>query len=303
MKNYPLLRFRCNPFPGYISSGKVVYGVEDKHPERIFSTFVAMFIQEGTLYFTEGDVAYTLKTGDWFIQTPGIRHYGHQAGGVKTVFHFVHFLPQGEWRIETIALNQEQVSSRIKQLDSGEGVRLPHFEIELPMRGVFPRSDWQGLFDKLQQEQAQGIGAIGKQAYFLELLERMVLLDDVSKSTIVPVNKVIAYIQQHYAEPLTVSELAHRFHFSPDYLTRLTKQTTGLTPSTLIVQYRMNKAKHLLVHTNSSIQQICYESGYHDIAVFSRMFKKHVGQSPSKYRQEQWGIGANKLTGTGEFNT
>ncbi|MDG0809143.1 AraC family transcriptional regulator [Cohnella rhizosphaerae] len=99
-------------------------------------------------------------------------------------------------------------------------------------------------------------------------------------------------MQQHYAESLTVSALASRFHFSPDYLTRLMKQTTGLAPSVLIAQYRMNKAKHLLVHTNDAIQQISRETGYPDIAVFSRTFKKHTGQSPTLYRQEQWGGGA-----------
>ncbi|MDG0809144.1 AraC family ligand binding domain-containing protein [Cohnella rhizosphaerae] len=90
------LCFKGHPFPGYISSGKVVYGTDDKHPERIFSTFVAMFIEEGTLYFTEGDAAYTLKAGEWFIQTPGIRHYGHQAGGRQDDFPFRSFLaPRG----------------------------------------------------------------------------------------------------------------------------------------------------------------------------------------------------------------
>lgn len=293
MNNPPLLRFKCNPFPGFISSGKAVYGAEDKHPERVFSTFVAMFIEEGTLYFTEGNVAYTLKPGDWFIQTPGIRHFGHRAGGVETAFHYVHFLPQGEWEIETDSLSRDRANPRIKQFDSGEGVRLPRFEIELPMLGRFPRSDWQELFDKLQQKQAQWIGAIGKQAYFLELLERMVWLDAASEPAALPIPKVIAYIQQHYAEPLTVSELARRFHLSPDYLTRLAKQATGLTPSALILQCRMDKAKHLLVHTNHSIQQIGLETGYPDIAVFSRMFKKYAGQSPSKYRQAQWGRSAH----------
>lgn len=208
------LCFKGHPFPGYISSGKVVYGTDDKHPERIFSTFVAMFIEEGTLYFTEGDAAYTLKAGEWFIQTPGIRHYGHQAGGVKTIFHFVHFLPQGEWRIETHAWRREQAALPVWQLDHGEGIRLPQFEIRLPMRGSFALTDWQALFIKLHQNRAQGMGSIGQQATFLELLEKMVWQDTDGTLTALPIQKVIAYIQQHYAESLTVSALASRFHFS-----------------------------------------------------------------------------------------
>lgn len=289
MDNYPILSFKCNPFPAYISSGKVVYEAKDKHPDRIFSTFVAMFIEEGILYFTENELTYTLTAGQWFIQTPNIRHYGHKPGGIKTVFHFVHFLPQGEWHIKTHILKQEQTTPRIKQLDSGKGIRIPQFDIELPMRGIFSYSDWHELFDQLQQEYAPGSGAIKKQACFMELLERMVCLDTPSNTVTIPIKKVITYIQQHYTEPLTISGLALRFHFSPDYFTRQIKKITGMTPSALIIQHRMNKAKHLLVYTNSSIQQISEAIGYHDVAVFSRMFKKHMRQSPIQYRIEQTG--------------
>lgn len=289
-----ILRFQCSPFPTYISSGKVNYEPDDSHPERVFSTFVAMFIEEGVLYFTEGDCAYTLTSGQWFIQTPGIRHYGHRAGGVKTVFRYVHFLPQASWRIEPHTLEPEQAVSRVQQLDSGEGVRFPQYEIALPMRGVYSQPDWRELFERLHEEQAPGRGALHKQMCFLELLERMVWQDGERETKSDPIKAVIAYMQGHYAEQLTVAGLAGRFHFSPDYLTRRIKQTTGMTPSALMIQHRMNKAKHLLVHTNASVQQIGRDSGFNDIAVFSRLFKKHAGQSPAHYRKEQWGRSGDK---------
>ncbi|MFD0715342.1 helix-turn-helix domain-containing protein [Paenibacillus sp. GCM10027626] len=285
MEICPTLQFECNPFPAYISSGKVIYKPEDMHPERIFSTFVAMFIEEGVLYFTEGDQAFTLTPGQWFIQTPGVRHYGHRAGGVRTVFRFVHFLPQAGWRIEM----QEQPAVHVKQLDGGEGVRAPYYEVSLPMRGVYPYPDWQELFERLRQEHPPGRGALYKQQRFLELLERMVWLEGESGAKADPVAGVVTHIQQHYTEPLTVAALASRFHISPDYLTRRVKQAIGMTPSQLLIQCRINKAKQLLVHTNMAVQQVGEESGFNDIAVFSRLFKKHAGQSPSHYRNAQWG--------------
>ncbi len=289
MKTDVVMCFHCNPFPAFISSGRVVYEPEDKHPERIFPAFVAMFIEEGILYFKEGDVQYTLTPGQWFIQTPGIRHYGYKASGVRTVFHYIHFLPQEKWYITHRIPNREQAASRIKQLESGQGIAIPRYEIELPMQGIFPFSDWKEMLDRLEQKQIFGSGAIGKQACFLELLERMVRLESEKEIRNTPVKKVIAYIQQHYCEPLTVLELARLFHFSPDYLTRQIKRAIGITPSVLIIQLRMNKAKNLLVYTNNSIQQISLAVGYQDIEVFSRMFKKQNGISPTKYRQEQFG--------------
>lgn len=289
MERYPVLSFESNPFPAYISSGKVIYKERDKHPERVFSTFVVMFIEEGTLFFTEGGVAHTLTAGQWFIQTPGIRHYGHQGCEVTTVFHFVHFLPLGEWHIESDNLTRKHTAYPVNLIDSGEGVRIPKLENQLPMRGIYPHSNWGELLDRLEQDQESSRTAIGKQACFLELLERMIWLDTRQDTANDIIRKVISYIQKHYAEPLTVSGIASHFHFSADYLTRQMKQVTGMTPSMVLTQYRMNKAKHLLVHTNYPIQQIGRDTGYADIAVFSRMFKRQVGLSPAQYRKDQWG--------------
>jgi AraC-like DNA-binding protein/quercetin dioxygenase-like cupin family protein len=290
MEHHPLLNFYCNPFPGYIFSGRVVYGPDQKHPERIFSTFVAMFIEEGILYFTEGEQTFTLMPGQWFIQTPGIRHYGHRAAGIRTVFHFVHFLPQADWHIENDEMKRESVLSRTMQLDSGEGVRLPQYVMKLPMRGTYGlHSDWFELFHKLQQDVAPGKGVLNKQACFLELLERMIEPKSIKEGSHASIQSALAYIRQHFSEPLTVSDLAARFHFSPDYLTRQIKKIAGATPASLIALYRINKAKQLLVHTSNSVQQIGLDSGYPDMAVFSRTFKKMTGLSPLKYRQVQWG--------------
>lgn len=290
MDNYPVLRLKCNPFPAYISSGKVVYHAREMHPERIFSTFVAMFIEEGTLYFTEGDYSYILTAGQWYIQTPGVRHYGYQPGGVRTVFHFVHFLPQEDWRIERNREGKGQTQLPIQQLDSGKGIRIPKYEIDLPMRGTYPILGWKEVLERLEGESVFGTGAIRKQAYFLQLLEKMIGQEEKGETLIAPMEKIIAYIQQHYAEALTVGELAGHFHFSPDYLTRQMKRATGMTPSALITQHRMNKAKHLLVYTNKSVLEISGETGYKDLAVFCRMFTKWVGQSPTRYRKEQGGF-------------
>ena len=287
----PILHMKCNPYPAYIYSGKVVYKKGDRHPERIFPAFVAMFIEAGTLYFTEDGCAYTLRPGQWFIQTPGVRHYGHQACEVRTVLHFVHFMPLGEWKIVNKQLMQDLMLSPVSVLDSGEGVRVPRMELEVPMRGEYPITTWRELFDQLEQEYAPGRGAIEKQARFLELLNRMMWLENEQETRNSQVQEVIAYIQLHYSEPLTVSEVAACFHFSPGYLTRQIKRITGMTPSELLNRYRMNKARHLLVQSHRSVQQIGCEVGYPDIAVFSRMFKRHAGVSPAQYRKQHWGKG------------
>jgi transcriptional regulator GlxA family with amidase domain len=63
------------------------------------------------------------------------------------------------------------------------------------------------------------------------------------------------------------------------------KEVTGTTPMTYITNWRILNAKELLSATNKSVGEIAYDVGYQSEAAFNRVFKKHVFQTPLKYRQ------------------
>jgi len=98
------------------------------------------------------------------------------------------------------------------------------------------------------------------------------------------VEQAIQYIHQHYAESITLDKLARRFNYSAKGLSRLFKKRTGRGPIDYTIQIRIEKAKELLAYSTLSIEEVAAYVGYEDRLYFSRLFKKHVGFSPGRFK-------------------
>lgn len=99
-----------------------------------------------------------------------------------------------------------------------------------------------------------------------------------------PIQKAVEYIESHFAEPLTLDQVAENSQLSSAYLSTLFKKETGSTFSEYLTLCRMNAAKRLLRHTSDSISSVAEQVGYPDSKYFSRVFSKAIGISPQKYR-------------------
>ena len=97
--------------------------------------------------------------------------------------------------------------------------------------------------------------------------------------------KILAYIQEHYTEELSLTSLAEMYNISSSRLSTLIKKELGLSFSEYITARRMQKAKELLKDDSRSIEEIANAVGYHDYFYFTKVFKKTQGISPSKYRK------------------
>jgi len=109
------------------------------------------------------------------------------------------------------------------------------------------------------------------------------------------VSKVKAIVNEHLSENISVLSIASRLYISPNYLSRLFKKKTGEGCNAYIIRKRIERAKYLLESTSLPSGKIASAVGYQDINYFSIAFKKHVGISPTKYRESIQGqqIGAS----------
>ena len=99
------------------------------------------------------------------------------------------------------------------------------------------------------------------------------------------VRRVMAYIHEHYADPMSRTDLARQVALSEDYLTACFRKELGVTPITYINRFRINQAQQLLLDTDKSITEIALDVGFSDSSYFSRVFRREVGLSPTDYRQ------------------
>jgi AraC-like DNA-binding protein len=99
------------------------------------------------------------------------------------------------------------------------------------------------------------------------------------------VRKAMAYIHEHYADPITRTDLAQHVALTEDYLTACFRKELGVTPITYINRFRVKQAQELLHETLRPVTEIAREVGFSDSGYFSRVFRREVGLSPTAYRQ------------------
>lgn len=107
-----------------------------------------------------------------------------------------------------------------------------------------------------------------------------------------PVDETKKYIQEHYAESLSLDTFADKFQLTSTYFSKLFKAEAGIGFSEYVIQIRIEKAKDFLLRTNESIKTISGKVGYLDDKYFARLFKKQVGIKPSDFRKVYTGGGA-----------
>ena len=94
---------------------------------------------------------------------------------------------------------------------------------------------------------------------------------------------IFHHIQSHYI-CLDMASLQQKFHYSDRQLNRIIKSCTGKTFSSLILELRMEKAKTLLFHKNSTITGVAEAVGYQDVNAFYRAFHSYTGLTPRHWK-------------------
>lgn len=135
------------------------------------------------------------------------------------------------------------------------------------------------------------------------LLQLMVALNRIARSFDKPdaeegqapllVKSALAYIGEHYCEPLSLERLAEAFYVSKYHLAHVFQQAVGTSVYHYIILRRLVEAKQML---SSGIAPgiVCVQCGFGDYANFYRAFKAEYGISPQNYRNDGNGTGMAK---------
>ena len=97
---------------------------------------------------------------------------------------------------------------------------------------------------------------------------------------------ITRYLQEHLTEEISLTVLAGQFHLNPQYISQLFKSEIGVNFLAYLTNIRMERAKKLLLSTSLPIAEVAEQSGYGDYRVFTKVFKKSEGVTPSQYRRD-----------------
>ncbi|MBX2953311.1 MAG: helix-turn-helix domain-containing protein [Leadbetterella sp.] len=150
------------------------------------------------------------------------------------------------------------------------------------------------LLDKLSKESANFYSVLDFLSIFYELslfYEKARPLSNSSyaraevSSDSRRISRVQSHINHSFKENLTLKQLADLVGMSPVSFSRFFKLRTGKSVSDYIIDIRLGNASRLLINSQFSIAEICFESGFNNLSNFNRLFRKKKMCSPKEFRE------------------
>ncbi|MBO5059412.1 MAG: helix-turn-helix transcriptional regulator [Clostridia bacterium] len=96
----------------------------------------------------------------------------------------------------------------------------------------------------------------------------------------------VDFFAESYSEAINLDTLSEKFNISKQWLISKFKKHTGRTPMEYLTEVRLGYGKAFLTDTDLTVGEIADKCGFENVYYFSNTFKKHVGVSPSGYREK-----------------
>lgn len=237
------------------------------------------FILSGRGRYRIDDRVYPVEEGDLIIFNPGTYHQALTDGnGKPTKEFFVGF---------TDVAFQGMKPNHFEILDGP----LLHTQGELRQKLFRITSSMEAEKEVLRQGRYFMMRAYLVQMILMIIREQTAPLkqkkgyefESVGKKYVV--EQIVSYFEDHYAEKISLDQIAENMYLSPFYISKIFKSETGDTPIRFLIDIRLERAKELLESGEyASIQEVAAKVGYDDVYHFSKLFKKKYAVPPSKIK-------------------
>ena len=243
------------------------------HPELEF-----ILVTSGSFVFYVEQRSYRLYAGDVFVINDRVPHYG-EVTAENSSFDMVQF---------SVSNDEENERQQIFRFFSEDVWTCLRFPSESP-EALLLREAMQRLFSvSYRQQKALACSAIACKYALLAFLYEHEHLSDVgerfsSDKTGIAL-RILGYVNEHYAEDLTLSSIAEHVHMSKNYVCRLFKRVTGRTVIDCLNFVRVSEAERLL-RLGHSVTEAAEMTGFDCPSYFGKVFKKYLFFTPTEYKR------------------
>ena len=247
-------------------------GIQICHPghtsaKQLYKNYSATFILEGKGVLIKNDVSYELHAGQGFIITPSSSCM--YIADEKDPWKYVFAIFSG---VDDDAL------VRNAGLDENNVI----FDFPLDEDMVH---DIYAMHRAGKKNEACGYDVTG---YFLLVMSRIVKLagrDTNGRRADNLVKKAKKFIEDHYSNPITVTDVAAHLWIDRTYLYRLFMSCDGISPSDYLREARLSAAARMLENDSVSISKVAANTGFCNISYFYKRFNEKFGMPPKQYRE------------------
>ncbi len=274
----------------FVSAGRFESNAPWRHSQRVIDSFELIVGLKGTVFIQQEEERYALRPGDVLLLLPGRVHQGYAFSEENSSFYWVHFLCPTPFQI----FDEPEIPNEMSMLLSNPESHRIHSSIYIPVFSTPSGIErlnilFRQLLHIANSDYSTSLAAgYMTTSLMLELSEQTIAGLRIALSNH-RADDLLANLMEwariHLAEPVSISELADRFQYNPDYLSRYFKRKTGMNLQEYILALKLSKAKDLLAQTRQSVKEVAYEVGFSDEKYFMRLFKKYEKITPTEYRK------------------
>jgi AraC-like DNA-binding protein len=257
--------------------------------------FSLYFVRHGRGTHVIDGVPYSVARGDVYAMGVGMTHFFCSCDDLATdTLHFApsFFDPPTLDALEvTPGFQSLFVHEPLRRAEAGSGGRRLHLTPDAYAEAA-------AMLAELQSEWQSGTpsGTLLTRGLFLRLLIALARRyaesrDSGARATAAgaphesTVAAAVAYLDEHFSEPLRIEQIAASVYLSSDHFTKVFAAVMGRTPSDYLRHLRLERAKALLRATDASVSKVAEQCGFSESAYFVRAFRAATGVTPRAYRR------------------
>ncbi len=251
------------------------------HADRIAGFNVMIYVLEGAIYVTEGELDYAVKRGELLFLKSGIRHYGRLEIPKGTRWFYVHFYFEEQPDCADFRNSDRQIMPY-----SPTRYSAPLPKLLTGLRGSETEERILSFWERCSSEDSfRGWYVNLRLAELLGFIALRALRETEDPASQGLSGRIAQYLFDHLSEPFSSKRLEREFFLSYKRMAAVFKTETGMTMQRYHDRLKMEEACRLLRSTLIPVSEAAAALGYSDALYFSRRFREITGQSPTQYRK------------------
>lgn len=276
-------------FPVLVSYERLSYFDTGEFPWHWHPEIELTLVMDGEIAYQVNDNLYYLKAGEGLFCNTNVLHSGHGLNAPDCSYLSITFHPRLLYGYSSSVMQDKYMKHILKSpalasihfvpgeawqkkvLERMEHIRMLDTEhpmsMELQMQ-IALMEIWQQIYEHVEPEETAGTEN-GRDT------ER--------------IRQIMEYIQKHYAEKITLEDLAAQIHLCKSESCRLFKRYMNESMFDYLLSYRVERSLELLRHSGLDVTQIACQVGFANPGYYSRIFKRKMGCTPLEFRKSRRG--------------
>ncbi|WP_185971040.1 AraC family transcriptional regulator [Alkalicoccobacillus porphyridii] len=285
----------------FSSAGRVETTKPFLHPTRTLDSYVLLIGMKGALSITQENQTYHLLPGSTLLLKKGMEHRGLNHSTEPLSYYWFHFYLDDQL---TNYVSNKQVLDQMRTTIQEPSSQTFSSTIYIPTYSEPHKIERLTILFNQLLDISKGVS----NTYLAASYIMTSLLIELSNQTIEVFSQkqqeqladhnltpIIEWMHVHAGQSYSVAEIAQKFNYNANYLSRQFKSKIGMSLQSYLSLVKMTKAKDLLSRTRYSIRSISHAIGIEDEKYFMRLFKKNEGMTPSEFRKAYYRVNLTDL--------